>query len=178
MGIAIGPQLSIASSIWTRQDKGSIVGRGFVRTFEQSISIAAPIEVVDRCIVSPDLMGQWLNPMLKCESVGDWSVEVGDRFRFKLRMPLLEPALECVVAERRVGLVVWDFAGFFTGSDRWECQPQSEGTLLLNQFSFEIPNPLVAAGFELGAAQLTQRDMRAQLRRLQAIAEELAMTRE
>ena len=143
-----------------------------MRTFEQSISIQAPIERVDRCIVTRDLMNRWLNPMLKCVAVGDWSVEVGDRFQFALRLPLWEPTLDCVVAERQVGLVVWEFDGFFRGRDRWECQPQPQGTLLCNCFSFEIPNPLVAIGFELGAAQLTKRDMRAQLERLKAIAED------
>lgn len=47
------------------------------------------------------------------------------------------------------------------------------GTLLVNCFNFRIPSPWVAAGFYLLAAGPTQQDMRAQLRRLKAVAEAL-----
>ena len=50
------------------------------------------------------------------------------------------------------------------------------GTLLINCFEFEIPNPLVSWGFQLFAAQWTSRDMQAQLRRLKRVAEELYQT--
>ena len=143
------------------------------RQFTQSVDIAAPVDVVDRCIVSEDTMALWLNPMLKCEAIGNWSTEVGSRFRFTLNTPLLAPRLDCVVQERRSGLVVWSFQGFFTGTDRWECRENGSSTQLLNQFTFEIPNPLVRVGFDLVAARLTQRDMQAQLVRLKSIAEEL-----
>jgi len=68
-------------------------------------------------------------------------------------------------------LVVWGFKGFFQGSDRWECQPIANGTLLLNRFEFQIPNPLVSWGFNTFAATWTKADMEAQLRRLKRIAE-------
>ena len=143
------------------------------RQFTQSVDISAPIDIVDGCIVSEDTMALWLNPLLKCEAVGSWSAEVGSRFRFCLNLPLLAPHLDCVVSERQAGLVVWSFQGFFTGTDRWECQPLENGTRLLNQFTFEISNPLVRVGFDLVAARLTQRDMQAQLVRLKSLAEEL-----
>jgi hypothetical protein len=38
-------------------------------------------------------------------------------------------------------------------------------------FEFTIPNPLVAYGFKTFAAQWTKRDMEAQLKRLQQVAE-------
>lgn len=147
------------------------------RTFTQSVDIAAPPETVDRCIVSPETMPAWLNPLLKCESAGDWSVEVGSQFRFAIQVPLLNPTLDCTVRERHPGLVVWSFEGFFNGTDRWECLPQNihgkgSGTHLVNTFTFEIPNPFVEFGFNLVAAKLTQRDMQAQLQRLKAIAEQ------
>ncbi|MEM8717523.1 MAG: SRPBCC family protein [Cyanobacteria bacterium P01_A01_bin.3] len=143
------------------------------RQFTQSVDIAAPVDVVDRCIVSEDTMALWLNPMLRCEAIGNWSTEVGSRFQFTLKIPLLAPHLDCVVQERRSGLVVWSFQGFFTGTDRWECRKNTSGTQLLNQFTFEIPTPLVRVGFDLVAARLTQRDMQAQLVRIKSIAEEL-----
>ncbi|MGK7912196.1 MAG: SRPBCC family protein [Synechococcus sp.] len=141
------------------------------RQFTQSIDIAAPVDVVERCIVSEDTMAIWLNPMLTCKAVGTWSTEVGSRFRFTLNLPILAPHLDCVVQERQSGLVVWSFQGFFTGTDRWECRETHSGTRLFNQFTFEIPNPLVGIGFDLVAARLTQRDMQAQLVRLKSLAE-------
>lgn len=139
--------------------------------YSQSIWIAAAPHVVDHCITDPKLMHQWLNPLLKCESVGSWSLTVGSRFRFLLQIPLLQPALECVVSERREGLVEWSFQGFFRGRDRWECQVEANGTLLNNCFDFEIPNPWIAWGYRLVAEQLTQRDMQDQLQRLKWVAE-------
>ncbi len=140
----------------------------------QSIAIAAPVSQVDRCITDLELMKRWLNPLLECEAVGSPQAVVGSRYRFRLRLPWLAPQLDCVITERAEGLVQWQFEGFFTGTDRWECQPEDGGTLLVNRFAFSIPNPWVAVGFHLVAAGLTQQDMKAQLRRLKAVAESLS----
>lgn len=142
--------------------------------FEQSIQIRANSTKVERCIIDPVLMHQWLNPALRCEPLGDtWNTELGGQSRFIIRIPWLEPALLSTVVEREPGLIVWAFDGFFTGRDRWECQPTGAGTLLLNRFEFSIPNPVVAFGFERFAAAWTKRDMEAQLKRLRGIAERL-----
>ncbi|MCF2970002.1 SRPBCC family protein [Synechococcus sp. Nb3U1] len=141
--------------------------------YTQSIPIAAPIPQVDRCITDLDVMKRWLNPLLQCEAVGSPAAKLGSRYCFRMRIPWVSPQLDCVITERAVGLVQWQFEGFFTGTDRWECWPESGGTLLINRFEFHIPNPWVAAGFHLLAAGLTQQDMRAQLRRLKAVAESL-----
>jgi Polyketide cyclase / dehydrase and lipid transport len=142
--------------------------------FEQSIRIKAATDVVDRCITEQSLMAQWLNPFLSCESIGPWSVGVGSRFCFRLNVPILSPVLDCLVKERGPGLVEWEFSGFFVGTDRWECFAQEDGTLLVNRFCFEIPNPLVQVGFNLFAANLTRRDMLAQLQRLKTVAEKFS----
>lgn len=118
-------------------------------------------------------MHQWLNPALICEPVGDWRTTVGSEFDFRLKIPLLAPTLHSTVIEREPGLVVWGFDGFFTGRDRWECQPEENGTTLLNRFEFNIPNPLVSFGFNKFAASLTKKDMEAQLQRLKQVAERL-----
>lgn len=142
------------------------------RRFEQQIEIAANLATVDRCITEPVLMRQWLNPLLGCESVGEWSTKPGGRFRFTLHLPLLSPALDCEVIERALGLVVWRFTGFFEGTDHWEGQPHPFGVRLVNRFCFTIPNPLVRTGFDLFASNLTRSDMQAQLHRLKVVAEQ------
>lgn len=139
--------------------------------FEQGIEINASATVVEQCFTDLDLMKQWLNPALTCEPIGEWSTEIGGRSRFLINLPLLKPSLKSTVVERAPGLVVWQFTGFFRGQDRWECQPLATGTYLLNCFEFTIPNPLVAWGFQLVAAQWTSQDMQAQLRRLKRVAE-------
>jgi len=145
--------------------------------FEQSIQINAGATVVERCITEQILMHRWLNPALRCEPVGEWSTAVGSRSRFVIQIPLLQPTLDSVVVEREPGLVVWEFQGFFQGRDRWECQPIEQGTLLLNRFVFDVPNPLVSWGFNTFAASWTQSDMKAQLRRLKLVAEEINQLR-
>ncbi len=141
--------------------------------FEQMIEIKASATTVERCITDLDLMHRWLNPILRCKPVGTWSTEVGSKCRFMINIPVLKPTLYSNVIKREPGLIVWEFAGFFKGRDRWECQPTEIGTMLLNRFEFEIPNPVVSWGFELFAAKWTSQDMQAQLRRLKRVAEEI-----
>ena len=141
--------------------------------FEQSIKIKASAVITETCISDLKLMHRWLNPLLKCEPIGQWSTNKGSLSRFTIKIPLLEPTLRSTVVEREPGLIVWEFDGFFQGRDRWECQPIPDGTLLLNRFEFEIPNPLVRWGFNNFAANFTQKDMQAQLRRLKRVAEEV-----
>ncbi|PSP00296.1 MAG: SRPBCC family protein [Cyanobacteria bacterium QS_7_48_42] len=143
------------------------------QVFEQSIQIKASATVVERCFTERDLMHRWLNPALRCEPVGDWSSELGSRSRFVIQIPWLEPTLKSEVIEREPGLIVWGFKGFFKGRDRWKCQPNSQGTKLLNRFEFQVPNPLISWGFNTFAARWTKADMEAQLRRLKRVAEEI-----
>jgi hypothetical protein len=141
--------------------------------FEQSIQIKASAIVVDKCVTDLDLMQRWLNPLLKCEPMGMWETSVGSKSRFTIQIPVIKPTLKNVVLAREPGLIVWGFDGFFKGKDRWECQPNERGTRLINQFEFNIPNKLVAWGFDRFAATLTKSDMEAQLRRIKQVAEQL-----
>lgn len=144
------------------------------QTIENTIKIDAPVGQVDRTITERDLMHRWLNPALRCEPIGDWSSEVGSRSTFVIQIPLLRPTLLSTVVERRLGLVVWEFEGFFRGRDRWECFAEDNGTRLVNRFDYQIPNPLIAFGFKTFAVGLTRQDMQAQLVRLKTVAEEIA----
>ncbi|WP_404784390.1 SRPBCC family protein [Altericista sp. CCNU0014] len=141
--------------------------------FEQTIAIQASLAAVDRTIVDRQLMHQWLNPALRCDPIGEWSSDLGAKSRFIIQVPLLHPALLSTVVERRLGLIVWEFDGFFTGRDRWEAVSTEDGTCLTNRFEFQIPNPIVAFGFKTFAARWTQADMKAQLLRLKQVAETL-----
>lgn len=143
------------------------------RVFEQSIRIKASSTITEKCITDLKLMHRWLNPMLRCEPIGTWNTDVGSLSRFTIKIPLLQPSLRSVIAQREPGLIVWEFDGFFKGRDRWECQPTKDGTFLLNRFEFEIPNPIISWGFDNLAANLTRKDMQAQLRRLKRVAEEV-----
>ena len=140
--------------------------------FEQRIEIQASATIVEQCFTDLELMHRWLNPVLRCEPIAEWTTEIGSKSRFVIQIPLLKPTLRNVVIQREPGLVVWEFTGFFKGRDRWECQPIETGTLLINCFEFTIPNPLVNWGFQLLAARWTGADMQAQLRRLKQVAEE------
>ena len=141
------------------------------QVFEQSITIKASATTVESCLSDLELMHRWLNPALKCEPIGKWSTTVGSLSRFQIKIPLWQPSLKSVVVEREPGLIVWEFDGFFQGRDRWECQPTSQGTILLNRFEFQVPNPIVSWGFKTFAATWTKKDMKSQLRRLKRVAE-------
>jgi hypothetical protein len=142
-----------------------------VRSFSQSIQIAAPPSAVERCFTQLKTMHRWLNPVLRVQPQEIWSTELGSSCEFLLQLPLIQPRLHCQVFERDQGLIVWAFKGFFTGYDTWRWYPNEGGCQLENCFQFEIPNPLVQVGFDLFAARLTQVDMRRQLERLKQVAE-------
>jgi Polyketide cyclase / dehydrase and lipid transport len=146
------------------------------QVLEQSIQINASATSVERCFTDLELMHRWLNPVLRCEPIGIWSTEIGSLSRFKINIPLLQPSLRSSVIKREPGLIVWQFEGFFQGRDRWECQPSINGTNLVNRFEFEIPNPIVSWGFKNFAANWTKEDMKAQLRRLKRVAEQVYLT--
>lgn len=142
------------------------------RVYEHTIPIYASASAVEFCFTDLPTLHRWLNPALRCEPMGDtWSTDLGSRSRFVIQVPLLAPSLYSTVVEREPGLVVWQFEGFFQGTDRWECRPTDYGTELLNRFSFTVPNPVVAWGFDAIAARWTQADMAAQLKRLKQVAE-------
>jgi hypothetical protein len=143
------------------------------QVFEQSIHIRASATTTESCLTNLELMHRWLNPALKCEPIGTWNTDRGSLSRFIIKIPILQPSLRSVVAEREPGLIVWEFNGFFQGRDRWECQPTKDGTFLLNRFEFTIPNPIVSWGFNNFAVNFTKKDMQAQLRRLKRVAEEV-----
>lgn len=143
------------------------------KVFEQSIQINASAIMVEKCISDRELMHRWLNPRLRCEPVGEWDTQLGSRSQFIIDLPGVQPTLNNTIIEREPGLIVWEFGGFFQGRDRWECQPNDQGTKLINRFEFKIPNPLVKFGFDLVAAGSTQQEMSAQLRRLKRVAETL-----
>jgi hypothetical protein len=151
----------------------SSVMNAICQIFEQTIQINASLESVDRTITDRRLMHQWLNPALRCDPVGDWSTALGAESRFILQVPLIYPALQSIVIERRLGLVVWEFNGFFKGNDRWECISDPDFIRLVNRFEFQIPNPVIAFGFQTFAAQWTRKDMQAQLLRLKQVAESI-----
>ncbi len=139
--------------------------------FVQSIEINASPQIVEHCLRSRVLMHKWLNPLLRCEPVGDWSTEVGSRSKFIIKIPIVKPTLDAVVKAQKPGLIVWEFTGFFQGSDFWEYKHIAQGTLLVNTFKFEIPNPIIRWGFNVFAASLTKMDMQSQLQRLKSVAE-------
>ena len=143
-----------------------------MENFEQSIQIQASATCIEDCFTNLQTMHRWLNPMLRCESIGsEWSTDIYSRSRFWLRIPLIKLVLNNQVIQREPGLIVWQFSGFFRGKDSWECQPNENGTLLINCFQFDIPNPIIRWGFNVFAARLTKKDMQAQLRRIKVIAE-------
>ena len=143
--------------------------------FEQSITIRTNSTTVERCFTDLVLMNSWLNPILRCEASENtaWSTKLGAKSHFVIQIPVFKPVLISTIVEREPGLVVWEFDGFFQGRDRWEVQPQDQGSLLINRFEFTIPNPIVAFGFNTFAAKWTKADMAAQLQRLKQVAERL-----
>ncbi len=74
---------------------------------EQAIAIRASASAVERCLTDRELMHRWLNPALRCDPVGEWGTELGDRSRFVLQVPGLEPAPRASAARRCPTSTTW-----------------------------------------------------------------------
>lgn len=98
--------------------------------YTQAIEIAAGVAQVERCLIDPALMRRWLNPLLGCEALGSPTGQLGSRYRFFLRLPLVSPSLDCVIAERAEGLVQWQFEGFFSGHRPLGMLPPAAGNAI------------------------------------------------
>jgi Polyketide cyclase / dehydrase and lipid transport len=140
------------------------------QVWEQSIQINASAVVTDRCITELDLQQRWRSG--SCESVDKWSVAVGSYSRLIVKMPWFQFSLNRIVVVREPGLIVWNFDGFLTGQDRWECRPRAIGTLVVNRWELQT-SKAIGWGWQRFNRKWTTDEMAAQLMRLKYVAEEL-----
>ncbi|MGQ9613884.1 MAG: SRPBCC family protein [Chloroflexus sp.] len=152
----------------------------FPYLLEEFVVVTAPIERVERVMTDEALMKRWMSPVVQFTPLDGWQFERGVRWRLRLTGvgPLLEAGY--VVVERRPGLVLWAFDGFWEGFDAWQWLPwqeRSDQTLIHNRVEYRLLVPGLDLIWPLTVAPLMKLDAQAQMGRLRQVCEQREVAR-
>ncbi|NJN15338.1 MAG: SRPBCC family protein [Oscillochloris sp.] len=140
---------------------------------EEFVLVAADMDRVERVMTDHELMQRWMSPAVRFEPLEGWHFEPGAPWR--LHLTGLGRLLEAryVVHERRPGLVLWAFDGFWEGFDAWHWLPHGEGsqTLIQNRIEYRLRVPGLSAIWPATVGPLMGWDARVQMQRLKAVCE-------
>jgi len=147
----------------------------FPHLLEEFIVVNAPMAQVERVMTEQSLMQRWMSLAVRFEPLDGWRFDVGAPWRLQLTGlgPLLEAGY--VVADRRPGLVLWAFDGFWEGFDAWQWLPwqgRSDQTLIHNRIEYRLKVPGLDLIWPLTIAPLMKFDAGVQMKRLQQVCEE------
>ncbi|RMG48376.1 MAG: SRPBCC family protein [Chloroflexi bacterium] len=147
----------------------------FPHLLEEFVVVTAPLDWVERVMTEEALMKRWMSPAVQFTPLDGWQFERGARWRLRLTGvgPLLEAGY--VVVERRPGLVLWAFDGFWEGFDAWQWLPwqeRSDQTLIHNRVEYRLRVPGLDLIWPLTVAPLMKLDAQAQMVRLRQVCEQ------
>ncbi|OAN40525.1 hypothetical protein A6A03_04220 [Chloroflexus islandicus] len=146
----------------------------FPHLLEEFVVVNAPMDRVERVMTEQALMERWMSPAVQFTPLDGWRFDTGAPWRLRLTGvgPLLEAGY--VVAERRPGLVLWAFDGFWEGFDAWHWLPwqgRADQTLIQNRVEYRLKVPGLDLIWPLTIAPLMQLDAKAQMQRLKDVCE-------
>lgn len=147
----------------------------FPHLLEEFVVVTAPMDRVERVMTDEALMQRWMSPAVQFTPLDGWQFERGARWRLRLTGvgPLLEAGY--VVIERRPGLILWAFDGFWEGFDAWQWLPwqeRSDQTLIHNRVEYRLRTPGLDLIWPLTVAPLMKLDAQAQMVRLRQVCEQ------
>jgi hypothetical protein len=140
---------------------------------EDFVVVAADMAYVGRVMTEQALMKRWISSAVVFEPLDGWSFDQGARWR--LRLPVLGNIVEAnyVVFERREGLILWSYDGFWEGFDAWHWLPQGEGkTLIQNRLEYRLKLPIIDRIWPATIGPLMAWDADVQMQRLKKVCED------
>lgn len=140
---------------------------------EEFIIVSADMARTEAVMSERSLMERWMSGAVRFEPVDGWRFDQGARW--KLTLTGLGRLLEAryVVHERRPGLILWSFEGFWSGFDAWHWLPQGPGqTLIQNRIEYSLRLPALDLIWPATVGPLMGWDARAQMQRLKHVCEE------
>lgn len=145
-----------------------------MQLLEEFVVVGAPMPAVERVMTEQALMVRWMSPAVRFEPHNDWGFATGDRW--KLTLTGLGDLLKAdyVVHERRPGLVLWAFNGFWEGFDAWHWMPDPanpQQTIIQNRVEYELRVPGLDLIWPLTVAPFMGWDARVQMQRLKQVCE-------
>jgi Polyketide cyclase / dehydrase and lipid transport len=140
---------------------------------EEFIIVTAPLERVEAVMTEQALMQRWMSSAVRFTPLGSWSFAEGSRWH--LTLTGLGRLLEAhyTVQERRPGLILWAFDGFWQGFDAWHWRPAGDDqTLIQNRVEYTLRLPILDVVWPATVGPLMGWDARTQMQRLKQICEE------
>ncbi len=141
---------------------------------EEFVLVQAGFARVEAVMTERPLMERWMSPAVRFQPVGSWSFAEGARWQLQLTGlgRLVEAAY--IVQERRPGLILWAFDGFWEGFDAWQWMPAPKhaGTLIQNRIEYAIRIPGLAQLWPATIGPLMGWDAQVQMERLREVCEE------
>ncbi len=146
----------------------------FPYLLEEFVIVNAPMDRVERVMTEPALMERWISPAVQFMPLDGWRFDAGAPWRLRLTGagPLFKAGY--VVAERRPGLVLWAFDGFWEGFDAWQWLPwqdRTDQTLIHNRIEYRLKIPGLDSIWPLTIAPFMKLDAQTQMKRLQQVCE-------
>jgi hypothetical protein len=142
---------------------------------EEFVVVAAPMRRVESVMTERTLMLQWMSGAVRFTPEHTWSFAEGARWR--LTLAGLGRLLEAryTVYERRPGLILWEFTGFWEGFDAWHWRPAEDGrTLIQNRIEYRLRLPIMDIVWPATVGPLMGWDARVQMQRLKQVCEHRA----
>lgn len=140
---------------------------------EEFVLVTAPMERVEAVMTEQALMRRWMSPAVRFTPLEGWSFAEGARWQ--LTLTGLGRLLEAhyIVHERRPGLILWSFDGFWQGFDAWHWRPAGEGqTQIQNRIEYSLRLPILDVVWPATLGPLMGWDARTQMQRLKHVCEE------
>jgi hypothetical protein len=143
---------------------------------EEFVVVHAPMERVEQVMTEEPLMRRWMSPAVQFKPARNWSFNQGEHWSLTLTGVGDVLRANYVVHERRPGLVLWYFNGFWEGFDAWHWMPDKHHaghTLIQNRIEYELRIPGLDLIWPLTVAPLMGWDAKVQMQRLKQVCEEL-----
>ncbi len=143
---------------------------------EEFVVVNAPMERVEQVMTDEPLMRRWMSPAVQFKPAHNWSFAQGERWSLTLTGVGDILRANYIVHERRPGLVLWYFNGFWEGFDAWHWMPDQNHaghTLIQNRIEYELCIPGLDLLWPLTVAPFMGWDARVQMQRLKQVCEEV-----
>ena len=152
----------------------------FPHLLEEFVVVNAAMDRVETVMTDETLMKRWMSPAVQFTPLDGWNFATGARWRLRLTGvgPLLEAGY--LVVERRPGLILWAFDGFWEGFDAWQWLPwqgNPDQTLIHNRIEYRLRVPGLDLIWPITIAPLMKLDAQAQMVRLRQVCEEITTPR-
>ncbi len=142
---------------------------------EEFIIVDVPMQMVETVMTDRDLMRRWMSPAVQFTPVNGWQFDEGARWQLGLTGLGNVLTADYVVCERREGLILWHYTGFWHGYDAWHwfALPQNpdQQTVIQNRLEYTLDIRWLDPIWPFTFVPFMDWDARVQMQRLKQVCE-------